>query len=115
MSMDKFKELAKNEEFVKELLQKKSAEEARAYLSENGIDLSFDEVKAFGRGLGEILKADGELSEEDLALAAGGDDVRITIPKELMEFGHDIKTTGRIVWTYVEYGAGEAWDWIKSW
>lgn len=81
--------LFKNEEFVKGLLDKNSAEEAQEYFANNGVELTLAEVQGLGEAIkkvaaGEISKEDmeaaanGELSESDLENVAGGFGVTLT-------------------------------------
>ena len=71
-SFDKIKEQLKDKAFVEGLLKNKSPEEAKAYLAEHGVEMSLDEVKELGAKLYALAKGEAELSESELADAAGG-------------------------------------------
>lgn len=80
-----FEALFNDEAFVKELLNKESAEEAQALLESRGAQVSLDDVKELGSLLEKAVKgelnleaADGELSEDDLANVAGGEICALT-------------------------------------
>lgn len=107
---DKLKELMKDKEFATGLVSNKTAEEAKAFLAENGVECSAEEVAELGKTLAAVVKAakesDGELTEEQLQAIAGG--TTITIP-------------GEVVIEYIQFVDGlihlpeKAWDWITSW
>lgn len=105
--IDKLKELAKDKAFVEGLLKNQTPEDAKAFLAEHGVDLSLDEVKAFGRQLGAVVKGEGELSESELADIAGGNDLGDTLnsiandyDKGEFEFGKEFD---------------KLWNWVTSW
>lgn len=90
MNTEKIKNLFNNEDFVKELMNKNSAEEAQEFFEENGVQVALDDVKELGSVLEKIVKgeaaaadleraANGELSEEDLANVAGGELGTLTV------------------------------------
>lgn len=103
---DKFKELMKDKEFVDGLAGKETEEEAKAFLAENGVVCSDEEVAELGKIIAFLLKApkesDGELTEEQLQAIAGGTD--ITNPAEVLnEFHGTIDTINHL--------PDNAWNW----
>ena len=82
--IEKIQELVKDEEFVKELVTKGTAEDAQIFFEEHGVEMTLDEVRSIGELLDKVAKgeiseetlkkaADGELTEEELEAVAGGD------------------------------------------
>ena len=73
---EKFIELMKHESFVQEFGNCASLEAMKELLERNGVDMSMDEMKAILTAAGTIAKKveenNGELSEEDLEMVAGG-------------------------------------------
>ena len=85
INVEKMQELFSNEELAKEILNIEKAEDAQAWFSAHGVELTMDELKAFADVFNKILSgevteeqleriAGGELSEEELAQVAGGID-----------------------------------------
>ena len=83
MDQARLKEVLSDEEFVKELLTMKTAEQVQDALEDKGITVTTDEIRQMGDLLrkaasGEIPKetleaaANGELSEAELEEVAGG-------------------------------------------
>lgn len=87
MNMEKIKEVFSDEAFVKNLFELESAGEVQAALKEKGIEFSEEEIISIRDFLlkvekGDITKEqlekwtvqleDGELSEEELEIVAGG-------------------------------------------
>lgn len=81
--IQKLQDLLKDETAVKELLENRTPEDAKAFLSENGIEYSLEEVKGIGATIAKALSgeltseqleraATGELSEDELEEVAGG-------------------------------------------
>ncbi len=76
----KFEVLMKNEELAKEFFNNDSAEDAQRWLAEHGVDCSIDEVRTIAKiakkiQSGEITQEmieNGELSDDELAMASGG-------------------------------------------
>jgi len=64
---EKLKALLENEDFCKKLAECKAAEEVKALLAANGVELSAEQVSKLPAA------AKGELSEEQLKDVAGGD------------------------------------------
>ncbi|MBE5837541.1 hypothetical protein [Butyrivibrio sp.] len=82
-TIEKMKEIFENETLLKEMFSNEKPEDAQNWLSEHGVELSLDQIKALGDILkkvasGEITKeqlesaANGELSEDDLEEVSGG-------------------------------------------
>ena len=73
---EKFIELMKHESFVQEFGNCTSLEAMKELLERNGVDFTMDEMKAILIGAGTIVRKaeenNGELSEEDLEMVAGG-------------------------------------------
>ncbi|MBR3630965.1 MAG: hypothetical protein IKN55_10930 [Oscillospiraceae bacterium] len=92
-NVEKMKALMEDEAFVKELLTTDSPEEVQAKLAAKDVELTIEEIEAFGRMLTDVSSgklseeqlrqmADGELSDSDLAEVAGGEvDGMITVGK----------------------------------
>ena len=77
MNEERIKEVFSDEEFVKELFNKETPEEAQALLAEKEIDMSIDELVKLKDLVAAKLQAaengeSTELTEEDLADIAGG-------------------------------------------
>jgi len=83
MDQARLKEVLSNEEFVKELLVMKSAEQVQDALEDKGVTVTTDEIHQMGDLIrkvksGEISQdtvnaiANGELSEAELEEVAGG-------------------------------------------
>lgn len=70
MNEERIKEIFANEDFVKDLFESKSYEEAQAKLADKDIDMSIDELKQTFNLIQK--KVDGELSDQDLEDVAGG-------------------------------------------
>ena len=86
INIEKMQELFSNEELAKEILNIEKAEDAQAWFSDHGVELTMDELNAFASvlnkiGSGELTEeqlkraADGEMNEEELAQIAGGADI----------------------------------------
>ena len=119
----------KDENFVKELLSQKTAEDAKACFEKNGIEVSLDEVKEAGEMLhkiasGEINAEDvekmssGELSEEELEEVAGGSlgtGISIALALTGTAIGAGGTATTIIFWDEVKSGVSTAWDVLTSW
>ena len=73
---EKLIQLLTYETFQKEFCDCTSAEAVKELLDRNGVNMSMDEVNAFLAAVGTLCKKvqenDGELSEEDLEMVAGG-------------------------------------------
>ncbi len=69
--MKKFAGIINDENLSKELLAIKKPEDAQKWLKEHGVDLSIDELKAFAEKA--KASAEGELTDDELELAAGGE------------------------------------------
>ena len=67
---EKLNELLKDEAFVKELLEKETAEEAQKLLASKGIELTIEQLEAIQK----VSKAQNneELGDEQLEQVAGG-------------------------------------------
>ena len=74
--VEKFMELLKDEAFVKDFANCASAEAMKELLDQNGVDFSMEEIDSLLIGIGTLaLKLEennGELSEEELEMIAGG-------------------------------------------
>jgi len=66
----KIKEVFRDEEYVKELLNLETAEEVQASLKEKGIEMTIDEIMKIKNMLEK--SEDEELSDEDLEKVGGG-------------------------------------------
>lgn len=82
-NQERIRELFNDAEFLKEFLSKCSAEEARTFLGENGVEMPLQEVEAIGEVFSKIASGEitddqlekimnGELSEAELEQIAGG-------------------------------------------
>ena len=82
-NVEKMKELFSDEKLVREVLTIEKAEDAQAWFSDHGVELTLDEVNELGVVLNKIASgevteeqlkraADGEMSEEELTQVAGG-------------------------------------------
>lgn len=100
----------KDKDFVAGLVGKETEEEAKAYLAENGVECSDEEVAELGKTIASVLKAvkesDGELTEEQLQAIAGG--TTITIPTEVVFAYFDLVD-------FVNHLPDNAWKLITSW
>ena len=70
MACEKAKELLKDKSFLEELAKTETAEEAQKLFTGKGAEISIDELMAFRAAV--MQEAGEELSDEDLALVAGG-------------------------------------------
>ena len=70
MASEKAMELFKDKSFLEELGKTETAEEAQKLFASKGAEISIDELMAFRAAA--MQKAGEELSDEDLALVAGG-------------------------------------------
>ena len=70
MASEKAMELFKDKSFLEELAKAETAEEAQKLFASKGAEISIDELMAFRAGV--MQEAGEELSDEDLALVAGG-------------------------------------------
>lgn len=82
-NVEKMKELFSDEKLVREVLTIEKAEDAQAWFSDHGVELTLDKVNELGVVLNKIASgevteeqlkraADGEMSEEELTQVAGG-------------------------------------------
>ena len=75
-AVEKFVELLKDEAFVKDFANCASAEAVKELLDRNGVDFSMEEIDSILIGIGTLVQKleenDGELSEEELEMIAGG-------------------------------------------
>ena len=70
MACEKAKELFKDKSFLEELAKAETAEEAQKLFTDKGAEISIEELMAFRASV--MQEAGEELSDEDLALVAGG-------------------------------------------
>ena len=133
MNNEKIKALFGNEEFVKGLFSKKTAEEAQAFFEDNGVLVSLDDVKDLGSTFGKIAKGEiaaqdlekavnGELSEDELAEVAGGEICALTAIAIGIGIGAVVGGGGTAAgiaieknWDSVKSGLSDAWDFVTSW
>ena len=74
MDKKKFQSLLSNEEFMKKILQMKTAEEVQAEFKKDGVEISLEEVGILGSLSNKSIEKGGKpLSEEDLSEIAGGE------------------------------------------
>ena len=81
MNEERVKELFGDEEFVKELLTKETAEEAQAFLAENDIEMSVEDLCGIMEKVNASLEDSDEdetLEDDDLEDVAGGSLIAIT-------------------------------------
>ena len=75
-AVEKFMELLKDEAFAKDFANCASAEAMKELLDRNGVDFSMEEIDSILIGIGTLVQKleenDGELSEEELEMIAGG-------------------------------------------
>jgi hypothetical protein len=75
-SVEKYLELMNQESFAKEFANCASEEAVKELFDRNGIDFTAEEIDAILIGIGTMMQKleenDGELSEEDLEMVAGG-------------------------------------------
>ena len=75
-AVERFMELLKDEAFVKDFANCASAEAVKELLDRNGVDFSMEEIDSILVGIGTLVQKleenDGELSEEELEMIAGG-------------------------------------------
>lgn len=64
--------LMDNKDFVIKMLSQDTPEDVQKLFHENGVDLTLDEVKEFGRELEKAANADDELGEDALESVSGG-------------------------------------------
>ena len=70
MACEKAKELLKDKSFLEELAKAETAEEAQKLFTDKGAEISINELMALRA---TVMQEEGEeLSDEDLALVAGG-------------------------------------------
>lgn len=109
---EKLNELMQDEAFVAGLAGSESLEAAKAYLSGHGVELSDEEVAAFGKQIAAAMQAGGEpdreLTQEQLQGIAGGRsrrDVVINLPD-----GAWVPLSIHVILDKGE----KAWDWITD-
>ena len=69
---EKLEKLLQDEEFVKELLQQETAEDAQKFFAVHGVEISIDELNAIRKGIMARLDNSEELSDDQLENVAGG-------------------------------------------
>ncbi len=68
----KLEKLASDQKFASELLSQETPEKAQEFLAANGVEMTLDEVKSFGKMLNAVEESGDELSEDALEEVAGG-------------------------------------------
>ena len=82
MNEERIKELFENEEFVKELFSKETAEEAQAFLAENDVEMSVEDLRKVMEKVNASLEdsdEDATLEDDDLEDVAGGSIIALGI------------------------------------
>lgn len=72
MNEQQIKELFSNEEFIDSLLALETPEEVQKALTDQGVDLSIQEILAIKDSIANSLDSEEELSEEQLETVTGG-------------------------------------------
>jgi len=71
MNIEKLTSLMESNEFAEKLYALETIEEAQAFLKENGVELTLEELNAWAEYL-RSTNSQGELNEDDLDDVAGG-------------------------------------------
>lgn len=72
---EKFNKLMEDEAFVDKLLAMETDKDIQAFLAENDVELSLEEIAAIKKGVEVRLSESEELSDDMLENVAGGSDV----------------------------------------
>ncbi len=78
MDNQKLMDLLQNNAFMEKILSAASTEEVKSLFSEQGLNLTDENINALGQALEKAIANGGELSEDDLADVSGGGDVSTT-------------------------------------
>lgn len=96
---EKLKELLKDESFVKELVDKETAEEAQALLASKGVNLTAEQLNEIRKGIAARIEGGEELSDEQLENVAGGfADAITSIFNAIIDVGDFVHTVTRRRW-----------------
>lgn len=72
---EKMKELLADKAFVEKLMSLETETEVQSLLSENGVELTVEQISMIKKGVMSQLSNSDELSEDDLETVAGGVDI----------------------------------------
>lgn len=72
---EKINELLSNKEFVEKLMSLETETEVQNLLSENGVDLTVEQIAMIKKGVASQLTESDELSDDALETVAGGADI----------------------------------------
>lgn len=72
---EKINELLANKEFVEKLMSLETEAEVQELLSENGVDLTVEQIAMIKKGVASQLTESDELSDDALETVAGGADI----------------------------------------
>lgn len=92
---EKLKTLLADKDFAETMLKQESEADVQAYLKENGVDLSMEDIAALHQGLDMYCSGDGSLNEDDLENVVGGS-VASDIGEVLEGIGKIIEGIGKL-------------------
>ncbi len=72
---EKLNALLKDQDFIEKLTNSETDTDVQALLTENGVELTLEEINAIKKGVDAHISGDGELSEDELENVAGGIDI----------------------------------------